>query len=111
MAEIKLVEGRIRGPLAGVELTLQKNTAASIKLPSNYGHMLIASQSAGLHGCIWFRGGLLATEFGGSWKLHTVPLTGVTGEDLFLNFSAAANVLYIEERRASPTPFSITFTG
>lgn len=94
-------------------VTLQDDESATVALPVDYGHVLVAESSASNHGLAWIRGSSAAKYFGGANLdvMVNTALTGTTGADGKLTISSNGNNFYIENRTGSTISPTFTFLG
>lgn len=94
-------------------VTLADDESATMKLPVDFGHVLVAENSLNTHGLAWMRASAATKYFGGAnfTALSNTILTGTTGTDGQLTVSSNAGNFYIENRVGAAVNLSVTFLG
>lgn len=94
-------------------VTLADDESMTMRLPVDFGHVLVADASLTNHGMAWVRGSSASKYFGGAnfAVLVNTILTGTTGTDGQVTISTNSNNFYIENRAGASINISITFLG
>lgn len=94
-------------------ITLADDESAVMKLPVDYGHVLVAEASLASHGMAWVRGSSAVKYFGGAGftVLVNTILNGTTGTDGQMTISTSVGNFYVENRTGVSVKLSITFLG
>lgn len=107
------VDGNEAPTFGSFAITLLDDESATMKLPFDFGHVLVAEVSNSAHGMAWMRGSSAVKYAGGAnfTASANVILTGTTGVDGQMTVSSNANNFYIENRTGATVNVSITFLG
>lgn len=94
-------------------VTLADDESATMKLPVDFGHVLLADAGVSTHGMAWVRGSSAVKYFGGAsfTVLVNTVLNGTTGTDGQMTISTSGGNFYIENRTGVSVNASITFFG
>lgn len=94
-------------------VTLADDESATMKLPVDFGHVLLADAGIATHGMAWVRGSSAVKYFGGASfaVLVNTILNGTTGTDGQLTISTNSGNFYVENRTGTSVSISITFLG
>lgn len=94
-------------------VTLADDDYMTMRLPIDYGHVLVSETSIDSHGMAWLKSNSAVKYFGGAnfaVMVNTI-LTGTKGVDGQLTVSTNTSNFYIENRTGVSVNLSITFLG